>query len=75
MTTRKIRLTSAADVVAFVKAAEKCRHDVDISYNRIVIDAKSLVGVMSMDLKHTLIVSYSEEERSFTTVLDKFAVS
>ena len=75
MTTQKIRLTSAADVITFVKAAEKCRHDVDVSYNRVVIDAKSLVGVMSMDLKHTLTVRYSEDEHGFTSALDKFAVS
>ncbi len=75
MATQKIRLTSAADVITFVKAAEKCRHDVDVSYNRVVIDAKSLVGVMSLDLRHTLTVRYSEDEHSFTTALSQFMVT
>ena len=46
---KKIRLNATEDVKEFVKAASKCDFDVDISYNRILIDAKSILGILSMD--------------------------
>ena len=54
MLERKIRLNAVADVKEFVRAAEKCEYDVDIFYNRVVVDAKSILGVMSLDLTKTL---------------------
>ena len=55
---RRIRLR-ADEVNAFVEAASKCDFDVDISYNRFTVDAKSIVGVLGLDLKQTLTVSYN----------------
>ena len=56
---KKIRLNATEDVKEFVKAASKCDFDVDISYNRILIDAKSILGILSMDLTRvSLIVSF-----------------
>ena len=74
MTTTKIRLTSSADVIDFVSAADKCPYDVDVSYNRIVIDAKSLVGVMSMGLTNVLTVRYHEEDAAFAQAMHRFSV-
>lgn len=51
---KKIRLNATEDVKEFVKAASKCDFDVDISYNRILIDAKSILGILSMDLTRVL---------------------
>ncbi len=45
---QKIRLNETADVKEFVQAASKCDFDVDISYNRVIIDAKSILGILSM---------------------------
>ena len=75
MSERKIRLTEFDDVKEFVRAAEKCSYDVDISYNRVVIDAKSLIGVLSLDLTKVLTVKYHDEDIHFSNVLDKYAVS
>lgn len=47
---QKIRLNATEDVKEFVQAASKCDFDVDISYNRVIIDAKSILGILSMDL-------------------------
>ena len=75
MSNKKIRLTNIEDVRKFVRAAEKCAYDVDISYNRMIIDAKSLLGVMSMDLRHTLNVRFDEErDHAFGEYLEEFAV-
>ncbi|MDO5344814.1 MAG: HPr family phosphocarrier protein [Lachnospiraceae bacterium] len=75
MSVKKIKLKQFEDVKDFVRAAEKCDYDVDISYNRIVIDAKSLMGVLSLDLTKELTVRYHEEDMHFTNILEKYAVS
>ena len=75
MSYRKIRLREVNDVREFVNAAEKCDYDVDISYNRFIIDAKSLLGVLSLDLTKELTVKYSEEDLQFNDILNKYAVS
>ena len=51
---KKIRLNATEDVKEFVKAASKCDFDVDISYNRILLIAKSILGILSMDLTRFL---------------------
>ena len=56
---KKIRLNATEDGKEFVKAASKCDFDVDISYNRILIDAKSILGILSMDLTRVLTVTLS----------------
>ena len=53
MMQRKIMLRPD-DVKAFVNAATKCSFDIDVSYNRFVVDAKSIVGVLGLDLTKTL---------------------
>lgn len=75
MLEKKIRLNAVNDVTEFVRAAEKCQFDVDVFYNRMVIDAKSILGVMSMDLTKTLTVKYAREDRSIERVLNKFAIA
>ena len=48
MLEKKIQLKAFSDVKEFVKAAEKCEYDVDVFYNRVVVDAKSILGVMQV---------------------------
>lgn len=73
MTERKIRLTETKDVQEFVAEAVKCSFDIDISYNRIIIDAKSLLGILSMDLTRVLTVRCYGESQRFNKVMEKFA--
>lgn len=75
MIEKKIRLAQMQEVREFVNAAEKCDFDVDVSYNRIVIDAKSIMGVLSMDLTKVLTVKYGGNNLHFENILDKYAVS
>ena len=72
---KKIRLNATEDVKEFVKAASKCDFDVDISYNRVIIDAKSILGVLSMDLTRVLTVQCHGESKEFNRTLQKFAVA
>ena len=72
---QKIRLNATEDVKEFVQAASKGDFDVDISYNRVLIDAKSILGILSMDLTKVLTVTCHGEDREFNRFLQKFAVA
>jgi len=54
---RTIRL-SPEKVQHFVDVTSKCDFDIDISYNRYVVDAKSFLGVYGLDFSQPLTVSY-----------------
>ena len=70
MKERKIRLLSVEDAKNFVKVATGCDFDVDLCDNSIIIDAKSIIGVLSMDLRHVLTVRYSGENEELEAFLD-----
>ena len=59
-----------AQVEEFVSAAAKCDFDVDIYYNRYVVDAKSILGVFGLDLTKTLTVEYSGSNQQFEQYLN-----
>lgn len=63
------------DVIDFVRAATECDFDIDLNYNRIFIDAKSILGVMSMDLNNILTVKCYGEDARFENFLQKYAVA
>ena len=75
MKTSKIKLNEASEVEEFVKAAGKCDFDIDIFYNRVIIDAKSILGILSMDLTKVLTVTCHGEDHEFNRFLQKFAVA
>ena len=58
----------------FVSAASRCSFDIDVFYNRIIIDAKSILGLLSLDLTQTLTVKCYGEDENFNRVLSKYAV-
>ena len=72
---KKIRLNATEDVKEFVKAASKCDFDVDISYNRVLIDAKSILGIFSLGLAKILTVNCHGENAEFVDAIQKFAVA
>ena len=46
------------EVQHFVHVTSKCDFDIDISYNRYIVDAKSFLGVYGLDFHKPLKVSY-----------------
>lgn len=75
MNEKRIRLTNTEEVKDFVREAGKCDFDIDISYNRVIIDAKSFLGVLSMDLRRELTVIYGGNDMQFENVLKKYATA
>ena len=68
----QIRLSATEDVKEFVRAGQ-CDFDIDVFYNRVVIDAKSILGVLSLDLTQPLTVQYGGQNDNFEKTLRKFA--
>lgn len=50
MKTIEIRLTTLEDVRNFVNTVTKYDIDIDLSSGRYVVDAKSIMGIFSLDL-------------------------
>ncbi|WP_333650940.1 HPr family phosphocarrier protein [Lacrimispora sp.] len=65
----KIMLPTVADAKEFVAVASKCNFDIDVFYNRVTIDAKSILGVLSLDLTKVLTVEFSGDNAEFEELL------
>ena len=71
---KKHIMLKPAQVKDFVYAATKCDFDVDVYYNRYVVDAKSILGVFGLDLTQPLTVEYRGYNKNFETFLNAMAV-
>lgn len=69
----KIMLPTVAEAKKFVAAASRCEFDIDVFYNRVIIDAKSILGVLSLDLSKILTVQLNGEDKEFEKYLKKLA--
>ncbi len=54
MTTAKVRINTIDDVKNFVSIVTGVEYDVDIVSGRYAIDAKSIMGIFSLDLSKEL---------------------
>lgn len=73
MNTTQIRLKDIEGAKEFVAAANKCEFDIDVYFNKIVLDAKSILGILSLDHRNTLTVKYEGNNENFSRVLLKYA--
>ena len=58
----KVKFGSTEQVVRFVELMNKCAYDVDIRHWSKTVDAKSLMGVLSLVEAGTLEVIFHQEE-------------
>ncbi len=70
----KIKL-SQSQVSDFVQAAGNSECDIDIFHNRFVVDAKSILGVLSLDLTQDLTVRTSMKDAEFEQRIQKYALA
>lgn len=70
-----IKLSNPDEVKDFVHAASKCDFDIDVFYNRVIIDAKSLLGVLSLDLTKALCVCCLGYDHRFEQILKKYSIA
>lgn len=69
----KLKLATIAEAKEFVSKAMKCDFDIDIFYNSVVIDGKSILGVLSLDLRRELTARLYGEDLEFETYLNSIA--
>ena len=70
-----IKLDAIADVKDFVALVEsECTFPVDLCSGRYVVDAKSIMGIYSLDLMNPIkLVAYTEDENAVKK-LRKYAI-
>ena len=73
MKEKKIILPTIAEARKFVEEATRCDFDIDVFYNRVTIDAKSILGVLSLDLARVLTVQMNGDNAEFEEYLDTLA--
>ena len=64
MTTYNIMLSSINDVKNFVNIVNKYEFDIDLISDRYVVDAKSIMGIFSLDLTKVITVEAHTEDAS-----------
>lgn len=75
MVTFEILLSSINDVKDFVNSVSRYDFDVDLASGRYVVDAKSIMGIFSLDLSKPIKVEvHSDSADDFVAEMTKFAV-
>ena len=75
MTSIKISLCMAEHVKKFVNIVNKYPYDIDLRSGRVVIDAKSILGIFSLDLSRPIVCEiHSEKCEDLIEELKAYAV-
>jgi len=75
MKTFNIQLKSINDVKDFVNISNKYDYDVDLTSGRYVVDAKSIMGIFSLDLSKAIKVEvHSGDPDAFYNEVKQFEV-
>lgn len=75
MTEKKIKLNSIEDVKEFTSLANSKTYELDLISGRYAVDAKSIMGIFSLDLTKTLTLKLhgsDEECQEFLEDAEKF---
>ena len=62
MKTVKIRLSSIEAVRNFVEIVRKFEGDIDLSSGRYIVDAKSIMGIFSLDLMNPITLTVHSDD-------------
>ena len=74
MTSKNIRITGLNDVYKFLAEATKVEGDVTLLRGKYAVDAKSILGVFSLDLSNETIVQYPKTAIEFEEYIKQFEV-
>ena len=75
MQTCKIRLSSIQDVRDFVEIVTRYDMEIDLSSGRYVVDAKSIMGIFSLDLMNEItLTAHSDNTEKLFEELKRFMV-
>ena len=73
MITKNIKLSTIDAVRTFVNTVSKYDVDIDLKSGRYVVDAKSIMGIFSLDLMNEIEMTiYADEADAILADLEKF---
>ena len=68
----KVKFNNEDDLFQFNKWANNRPYNIDVKYNSKILDGKSLIGLMGMDISNPVIVIlYIDKEYEFIEKFDK----
>lgn len=67
----KVMLTSVEKIVEFVNIMERLSINADLGQGRIIIDARSMIGVMAMDTTAPITLTINENDDTTNELLTK----
>ena len=71
----KIQLKAINDVKEFVNTVMRFNYDIDLVSGRYAIDAKSIMGIFSLDLSKPIeLVAHTEDPDELVKAISKFIV-
>ena len=69
-----IKLVSIDDVKEFVKKANEKNYDIDLSLGKYTVDAKSIMGIFSLDLSRDIGLTIHSDNDSFLDEIKEYIV-
>ncbi len=70
-----IMLSTINDVKEFVNVVSKCDYDVDLISGRYAVDAKSIMGIFSLDLSKSIALeAHTDDASAFFAEIKPFIV-
>ena len=70
-----ISIKNLTDIYNFVAEASKVEQDVIIKRGKFIIDAKSILGIFSIDMSQEVVVSYPESATDFENFISQFKIN
>ena len=75
MTTTTVRLSQIDDVKNFVNTIMRFDYDIDLKSGRYAVDAKSIMGIFSLDLSKPIeLQAHTEDAEALFEAIDAFIV-
>ena len=74
-TTTTVRLSQIDDVKNFVNTIMRFDYDIDLKSGRYAVDAKSIMGIFSLDLSKPIeLIAHTEDAEKLFEAIDAFIV-
>ena len=76
----RVKFNNKEDLFQFNKWADSCSYNIDVRYNSKILDGKSLIGLMGMDISNPIfVILYTDNTNDFVEkfnniILDKIVM-
>lgn len=75
MTTTMVRLSQIDDVKNFVNTIMRFEYDIDLASGRYAVDAKSIMGIFSLDLSKPIeLRAHTEDAEALFEAISRYIV-